>query len=201
MKINEVGMGKDVIIEVSKGTNILQFESKSMEIVQDDLLIECVRYNNKVVNLASKNVVVSVTVDENPLPVKFSDVDMSVVKKDGELYHRVRTAKDGREVNRRESFRVFIGEPGLAQINENTKTRDVLVKDISTTGFAIVSDDDLDINTNIRLSFIDKGTQIILQGCVVRKEYRNNRVIYGCKLVKAPKGLGNYLARKQRKHF
>ena len=54
MKINEVGMGKDVIIEVSKGTNILKFESKSMEIVQDDLLIECVRYNNKVVNLASK---------------------------------------------------------------------------------------------------------------------------------------------------
>lgn len=81
MKINEVGMGKDVIIEVSKGTNILKFESKSMEIVQDDLLIECIRYNNKVVNLSSKNVVVSVTVDENPLPVKFSDVDMSVVKK------------------------------------------------------------------------------------------------------------------------
>lgn len=189
----------NVIITVSRGTDVLTFASKTVELVEDKMLIEAVRHNEKVLSFNSKGVVVSAQIDSDPLPVKFIDIVIDTIRYKDEIYHRINTNKKGIEVNRRDNFRVFIGEEGVAQMDEHKSGRDVLVKDVSLTGFSIITRDDLDvIGAQIRLSYRDNNSTIVLSGEVVRKAgLEDGRFLYGCKITKEPIGLSSYLNRKQ----
>lgn len=199
MRLNEVKPGTPVKIEIIQGKKKLEFDSQAVNVVNNNLLIDCIRYQNAVLNLNAKNVQINLIAFMLPLPIQFTNVKIELFHQGEKMYHCVAAPYQGRKMNRRNSFRVFIGESGIIQVGENKRTQDILVKDISETGFAIMSERDLNAdNANVRLEYKDKGTTIILQGKVVRKEkVLKNNFLYGCRLEKNPKGLGSYLAKKQ----
>lgn len=202
MKLSEVKPKLPVKIEIIQGKKKLEFASQTIDILNNrHLLIECIRYKNTILNLKTDNVQINLTVFMLPLPIQFTNVKIDLFHQGEKIYHCVTAPYQGRKINRRNSFRVFIGEQGMVQIGENKRSQDIMVKDISEEGFAIVSERDLHAdNAKVRLEYKDKGTTIILQGKVVRKEkVLKNNFLYGCKLEKNPKGLGNYLAKKQQK--
>lgn len=199
MLVSEIESDKTVTIEVIQKSNKITFESKSVQVLDDALLIESVKHDNQVVNMKSDNISISVTVNVEPLPVQFSDVDIDTVLYHDEVYHLVKSQFHGKQVNRRENYRVYIGVDGSAQIEGYDANQDVIVKDVSIGGFALITDVDIDAEgATVRLYYLDEGTKIVLNGKIVRKEQmEKNRYLYGCELLNVPNGLGKYLNDKQ----
>ncbi|MDF2906793.1 MAG: hypothetical protein K0R34_2114 [Herbinix sp.] len=100
------------------------------------------------------------------------------------VYH-VSSDEDITRSNRREAYRLFVGE--LVKITvetENGKKRSVegILKNISVTGMSIVLKQDFDINTSMRILYDFEGLSFYLQGKVIRKEKMNGyrAFSYGC---------------------
>lgn len=199
MLITELERETSVTIDIMQGTDKLTFETKVVAPISNGVLIESLKHGDRVLNVSFKGLVILLTANLEPLPIRFSEVQLETVQYKGEIYHLAKAKREGVEVNRRENFRVYIGEDGMAQINEHKKGREVLVKDVSISGFAIVAKDDLEADdAKVRLSYKDKESRIILQGQVVRKELIDeSKILYGCKLEKTPDGLAKYLNQKQ----
>ncbi|MBR5577819.1 MAG: PilZ domain-containing protein [Lachnospiraceae bacterium] len=105
---------------------------------------------------------------------------------------------DGIKTNRRDSFRVFIGV--YARTNRDGMTS-VMVKDISHSGFALVSRkpvEGISRGEAIVATFDDYTFHIRLEGVLVRIEERDGQYIYGFKSVVFCPQLPQYLAFKQR---
>lgn len=199
MLVSEIESNKSVTIEVIQQSNKITFESKSVEVLDNALLIESIKHNNQVVNMKGDNISISVTVNIEPLPVKFCDVDIDTVLYHDEVFHLVKSQFPGKQVNRRENYRVYIGIDGCAQIDGQDVNQDVIVKDVSIGGFALITDVDIDVEgATVHLYYMDDGTKIVLNGQIVRKEQMDeNRYLYGCELLNVPNGLGKYLNDKQ----
>lgn len=199
MLVSEIESNKSVTIEVIQQSNKITFESKSVEVLDNALLIESIKHNNQVVNMKGDNISISVTVNIEPLPVKFSDVDIDTVLYHDEVFHLVKSQFPGKQVNRRENYRVYIGIDGCAQIDGQDMNQDVIVKDVSIGGFAFITDVDIDVEgATVHLYYMDDGTKIVLNGQIVRKEQMDEkRYLYGCELLNVPNGLGKYLNDKQ----
>lgn len=199
MLITELERETSVTIDIMQGTDKLTFETKVFSAISNGVLLESLKYGNRVLNVSFKGLVIFMTANLEPLPVQFAQIELETVQYKGEVYHLARATQEGQVVNRRENFRVYIGEDGMAQIDEHEKDREVLVKDVSISGFAIVAKDDLEADdAKVRLSYKDKESRIILQGQVVRKELIDeSKILYGCKLEKTPDGLARYLNQKQ----
>lgn len=199
MLITELEGDTAVVIDIVQGKDKLTFETKVVSAISNGVLLESLKYKDRVLNVSFKGLVIFLTANLEPLPFRFSEVQLETVQYKGEIYHLAKTVHEGKPVNRRENFRVYIGEDGMAQINEHKKDREVLVKDVSISGFAIVAKDDLEADdAKVRLTYSDKDSRIILHGNVVRKEIIDeSKILYGCKLEETPQGLAKYLNQKQ----
>ena len=103
-------------------------------------------------------------------------------------------------MNRRESFRLFLGLGAVVQIGSNKKAVNVILKDISENGFSFVEIEDIDAeNLPVRLVFNDMKTGISLIGNIVRKvTVGEKKIIYGCTLTSCNIDVARYINEKQR---
>lgn len=202
MKIFEVSNDCNVTIELSRDFKMVELTSQVVKILEDGILIKVLTFQDRILNLDFSKFIISIIVEDKPLPLKFFDVKITLCKIDNEYFHKVVSNKDGKTINRRENFRVFIGEEGLLYVKDNKIGKEVIIKDVSMGGFAIISTTEIDLlNEKVRIEYEDNQTKVILQGIVVRQyKITDNKIIYGCQLTKEPKGLNNYINRKQLKH-
>ena len=108
---------------------------------------------------------------------------------------------EGTKSNRRNSFRVSVATLGWLNI-AGQKPRQVTVKDVSMTGFAITDrkkELNLSMGTRLSLSFDDITFQLNLDGKVVRIEEHENYVVYGMVILNVCNDLPIYISAKQRK--
>ena len=56
MRLNEVKPGTPIKIEIIQGKKKLEFDSQAVAVMDNNLLINCIRYQNAVLNLNVKNV-------------------------------------------------------------------------------------------------------------------------------------------------
>lgn len=121
------------------------------------------------------------------------------------VYHKnayiLQITSDGIKSNRRNSYRVPVSILGwMNQINK--KPIQVMIKDVSITGFAITDrKKELDISYGERVSitFEDLIFKIDLDGQVVRIEEHDGYIIYGFMILNICKDLPVYINQKQRK--
>ena len=83
--------------------------------------------------------------------------------------------------------------------SRGSATINVLVKDVSETGVAFITEEDLSIGRVFRLKLKDNNRLINLSGVIVRREYLEHlgSFLYGCKFNEYNAILGGYIARKQ----
>lgn len=108
---------------------------------------------------------------------------------------------DGVKSNRRNSFRVSVATMGWLNV-ATQKPRQVMVKDVSMTGFAITDrkkELNLEMGTRLSLSFDDIMYQLHLDGKVVRIEKHEDYVVYGMVILNVCNDLPLYISAKQRK--
>lgn len=130
-------------------------------------------------------------------------VTLPLVKIKGNTYYRLTLEGEAKPYNRRGSFRVYVGETMAITVFQSSGPQpfNVLVRDISETGFGFVSKEEYEISRTIRLSIplTDRKT-LVLSATIVRRDYNEEKGTYnyGCKFVEPNSYLSSYLMTKQR---
>lgn len=117
-------------------------------------------------------------------------------------YYILQVTSDGIKSNRRNSYRVPVSILGwMNQVGK--KPCQVMIKDVSITGFAITDrkkELHLSCGNRLSISFDDLLFHISLDGQVVRIEEHDDYIIYGFIILNVCKDLPAYINQKQRKN-
>lgn len=203
MLLFEIPVDNKLIIELTINGQRYEFPSKVIKKGKQDIYAEPIRINGKVLSFnTSENIFVSlIMVRDGKSPMVWKGVAInSAYEKEGTLY-RITASGEGFEVNRRGAFRLFVGISGVAQMGINKKAVDVIVKDVSESGFSFVSTEDIDnvINMPVRMVFNDFNQTYSLMGIIVRKVIiAEAKILYGCQLSVNNTNLEHYINQKQR---
>jgi len=178
----------------------MSFNSEILFLHNDSIFINPIIVNERTIGINDKcriNLIVKI---EGKVFL-WENVEIKLVRYDGNIYHRISIQGEGKPYNRREAYRMYIGEDMPVYINTATGPYliNVLVKDISETGVGFITNEDLDIDRMIRLKIKDFNNIIALTGVIVRKEYlpHLDSYLYGCKFNEKNDKLGKFIARKQ----
>ena len=186
MRLAELPVGTGILFDVSIQKQELEFPSEVVEVHDNFILTKPVMSKGKVVGLGGEGVSVSLTYSRNDkAPIVWKGVGCSVVKTKGRVLYKVIASGAGFEVNRREAFRLFVGLEGIARVGTNRRAMDVILKDLSDTGFAFVVDHEIEDATglSVRLVFKDFDRNYDLTGFIVRLvKVEEEKYVYGCRM-------------------
>ena len=165
----------------------MNYEITIAERFDSSVLVEGIRNEEgKLLDFSSPNLFIDlILVVEGDKPLIWKHVKVRCVTFKKKVYHQILSDRDCMALNRREAARVYAGAGGTAQIGEHKAGLEIIVKDVSYTGFSIVAEKDIEdvIDKNVRLVFDDEHLHLDLRGFVVRKEeLLNGKFLYGCQL-------------------
>lgn len=143
---------------------------------------------------------------------KWEHVKPGLARLDGETVHTFSSKEKGQVYNRRDSFRVPIGENLLmyrvftkkneeGETEETLKPFEGLLVDLSVSGAGFYTDQELDIDAVMGFDMPTHMGIMTCRGKIVRradvydKPFRN---FYGCEFIKTRKELERYLFERQR---
>ncbi len=204
MKINEIEEGTIVTLIVLVGEKTLNLNSTCVGTKGKDLLVAALRVDGKVVNLGVGDVKVSLMVErDDQKPIMWADCEVKMIVAKSNVLIRLSSKNDGKEVNRRGNFRLSIGGAAKGRIGRNKEALQMILRDVSYSGFAVVLDEKtkFDIGTPIRVVHKDEelNTILDLRGKIVRTDELNGRQLLGCQLDLPSATLGKYIGEKQQK--
>lgn len=204
MLLQDIPEDNNLVIELSMNGQKYEFPSKVIRKVNQSVLVEPIRINGKILSFNSSGGGIMVSVymirDSKP-PMLWKGVAVNSIREDNGTFYKITANGEGFEVNRRGAFRLFIGISRVAQLGTNRKAVDVIVKDVSESGFSFVGMEDMDnvINMPVRLVFADFNQNYSLMGIIVRKVViGENKIVYGCRLGVRNANLEQYISQKQR---
>ncbi len=200
MKTGEMSIGASIELDVRLNGKCINFKSTIAYIMNDSVLVHGIKVDNQTVGFSENCMVNFMYKDDGKLYI-WDNVRISLVRFDSEVYHKIDVFGDGKPHNRREAYRLYIGENMPLYINtvSGPSAIDVLIKDLSESGVAFVTKEDLDIDRTFRLKIRDNKYIISLSGIIVRKEELSHlkAFLYGCKFNEKNNLLPKYIARKQ----
>lgn len=200
LRIDEISKEGSIELEVKYNGNTASFFSEIVLVRENSVLITSIKVNEHTVGFSDKCTINFLYKFDGRLYI-WENVSVKLVRYDGAIYHKVDMVGEGKPYNRRDSYRMYIGEDMPLYINSPSGPTaiTVLVKDISETGVAFISKEDININRTIRLKLKDHNMLISLSGVIVRKEYLEHldSFVYGCKFNEKNNRLGKYIARRQ----
>lgn len=200
MQIKDLPIGAEIELEVKYNGQCVNFSSQIVDVIENSVLIKPIIVEDKTLGFADSNQVNFIYIFDDKVYV-WNHIDVILVKYNGTMYHKADLSGDGIPYNRRNSYRMYIGEDMPLHINTSrgSSTINVLVKDVSETGVAFISEEDLSIGRVFRLKLKDNNRLINLSGVIVRREYLEHlgSFLYGCKFNEYNAVLGGYIVRKQ----
>lgn len=205
MKITELKPEDEIIFEITFGSETHEFKSKVLEIKSDFIVATPIRAEGKVLSFSSASVPTNLVYKRpEKAPIVWKQVAITVVSYKKNTVYKIMQSMEGREVNRRGSYRLYVGVEGVVQLGANRKAVDVIVKDISEGGFAFICNEnieDIDRGT-VHLVFRDNDKNIGINGIIVRKiELGSNRFLYGCIINLKTPLVAQYINQKQRERI
>lgn len=192
-------------IEVYYMRQKLEYDVQIVKEAEGGLLIQPIMNEGRMMNfMSSKLRILVMYYIKGDKPILWSHCQIKSVMYKGNPYHYILTNHLGISWNRRNDFRLFIGDSGVAQLGENHVALKVNIRDVSSSGFSIVSPRDVagaNEHCRVHLVFRDvkNDKQFSLFGRVVRKEeLEDGTVMFGCQLDKYNASLSRYIAKRQR---
>jgi hypothetical protein len=212
MKLCDLPIDQELTVIVMIGEQKMEFPSSLQAANQRKklALLAPIMKEGRILNFNGKGITTSILVQlPESKPMIFHNIILNTMKKnDGGLCYSVQCTCEGVEVNRRGAFRCPIGLRSLMRIGLDKETHDIIIRDVSLTGFSFVFIDleeatdigkGIHIVLNDYLENSDENFSFQLYGNVVRiEEVENGKTIYGCKLAEKVRGLDMYIAKKER---
>lgn len=210
MQIDDLTAGLSLSFIIHLNNEELQFESRILEVYsrRHTLLAEGVFTDDKIISFRGKGLLVDLLVTlPDDKPQLFKNVTTNVVKRaDGTLCYNVFSIAGSKTYNRRQSYRCYIGIETAIQCGLNRSAHDVIIKDISYNGFAVVSREDLELGVNQTVHAVlndhleetAENFNFHLYGLVARvQELENGLFLYGCRAQQSGSRAGT-IYRKER---
>ncbi|MBR2408458.1 MAG: PilZ domain-containing protein [Lachnospiraceae bacterium] len=202
MTILDLDEQHPVTLVVTVGLKSKDLATNIVEVHADHVLLKPILVDGRTVGFGD-----TCTIDflylQDQVVYAWHSVSLPLVKIKGSTYYRVALVGEARPYNRRGSFRVYIGETMNITVFQSSGPQpfNVLVRDISETGFGFVSKEEYEISRTIRLSIplTDRKT-LVLSATIVRRDFNEEKGTYnyGCKFVEPNSYLSSYLMTKQR---
>lgn len=205
MKVVEIKPKEAIIFEVVVGGKPYEFQSSVIGEAEGALITEPIRMQDKVVSFESNNISINLIYkrkDGAPMVWRRVLVETSTYKR--QTVYKVVCKEDGKPENRRDSYRLTINRQSIAQLGINTKGMEVIIHDISESGFSIITNQYIE-NINgilVHTMFEDGDYKFSLLGTIVRKvKYKEGFYLYGCRLNRQVNTLSKYITEMQRKEI
>lgn len=206
MKLYELQDDSRVDIVVSKeGTNPIEYSANVLFQKQHILFLEPIKIDDKIIDFDDKELRINITyVPKDEMPFIWYGCTLKFIMFENVPYHILYCANEGKHINRRNTYRQFVGENAVLQLAANKKAIDVIVRDVSVTGLSFVTFSEYEISDFglFHLQYVDHEINLNLQisGHVVRKiEGEHGKFIFGCMIAESNFNLGKYISFKQTK--
>lgn len=209
MKIQEIPEDSRINITVTREDTSAAFSSTIAHSFSDCIFVEPFMYEDNLIAFDTPGIIIEMVVTrEGEVPYVWKSVQITKEVYENKVYHCIKAGTIGVKLNRRNAFRVFIGENGSAMEVPGNARLDVLVKDISSTGIGILIDDslrcDLDVGKHVQVMFSDSviSANFNVTARVVRivPVEDKNQHLYGCQFSKHYPQIDRYCAAKQIKN-
>lgn len=196
IKLSSLEVGSPVTLNVSNEDNHICMDATIKQVLRDDLALLTIHFKeDQILNFDNCNVQVEYCPGN----------DIPFIWKVGQIiYHQseyiLKVYTDGTKKNRRECFRVGVGRMARMK-SQSGSSLEVMVKDVSLSGFAITDRKDelkFQQGEKVSISFEDLGHELNLVGRLVRIEQRDQMTIYGFETCNLCKDLPSYVSCKQR---
>lgn len=204
MRLIDLAENVKLQIEVSyKGTKIY-YETQVKFTAFNGVFIDPIKQDEKMLEFNSGNLMINVTAEiDGSQPIIWRECEVKGVKYKNQVYHMITAKRGGLAINRRGRFRIDMGYTGTARVGSDKGALNVVVHDLSSSGFSFTTEKDIEgyENQYVQLIFIDTSNDahLNLVGVIVRKQdWNNNRYLYGCKFNKINNMVEYYIAKKQR---
>ena len=203
MEIYELTDAHKMSITVSNARTDISLSSNIVYVEDNKLYVEPFVYEGAILNFDSTNVTISmIAYEEEKSPYLWQVIYITREVRDNRTYHVITSNMSGVKINRRENFRLFLGIEATARIMGGP-VFGVIIKDISSTGFAILVDMNSPIkihkNDIMQIEFSDKAfeEEFVLSGRVVRMDKTDKYFLYGCRMTTTNPAVDKYIANKQ----
>lgn len=202
MTILDLDEGHQVTLCITLGIKSRDLSTTIAEIHSDYVLLHPILIDGRTVGFGN-----TCTIDflyvQDQVVYAWHGVDLPLVKTKKGTFYKVVLENEAKPYNRRASFRVYIGETMAITIFQSSgpQSFNVLIRDISETGFGFVSKEEYDIGRTLRLSIpLTERKTLVLSSTIVRREFIEEKgsYSYGCKFIEPNAYLSNYLMAKQR---
>lgn len=211
MQIKEMQIGKTIEIHVERDGYHYRFVSKVEAVSSDSVAVSRIAAKDRNFHFEEEDTITLIYRGGERM-WKWESVKGGLAMLDGAAVHTFSSRKEGIIYNRRESFRVPMGEKILMRgivkeegENEETAEREIkfeaLLSDLSVTGAGLYTNTPLDIDTEITFEIPDGTGELNCRGVLVRKSEvydKPFRHFYGCSFTVVKKGLDRYLFERQR---
>lgn len=203
MEIYELTTAHKMSITIANARTNISLNSNIVFVEDNKLYVEPFVYQGAILNFDSTNVSISmIAYEEEKSPYLWQIVHIVKEVRDNTTYHVISSNLSGVKINRRENFRLFLGIDATATLMGGRPIQ-VIVKDISSSGFAVLVDmnNPISVHKNdiMQLEFSDKAFEedFVLHGRVVRMDKTDKYLLYGCRLVSENPAIDKYIANKQ----
>lgn len=201
MIATELQLNHSVEIEVAINGKITTLLSSIKNIINNTILLTPIFIGGKMVGFPPEYEV-SFIYMESEVVYCWKNVSIKAVRYQGQIYHCVNLTTTAEIWNRRNAFRVYIGEKMnlISFGNNGPTTHEVFIKDISETGMAFISSEPFFVKHTVRLKLkIFSGQIIQLSAQIVRTQptETEGEVLYGCRLLERSPLLSKHLVKLQ----
>lgn len=201
MTAAELQLEHSVELEIMMNGKKTTLLSAVEQIVGTTVLLTPIQIGGKVVGFPPTCMVNLLYVGENQV-FSWKNVKIKAVRYEKKIYHSAELIGDAEVLNRRGSYRVYIGEQMTltAFSAQGPKNYPVHLKDISESGMAYFSKEEFDVGRTVRLHLaIKKGVELQLSAQIIRIQEFENRQdrLYGCKFIEKNNRLVGYLMHLQ----
>lgn len=224
MKMAELKLGKAVQITVIRQEYKLHLVSKIEAVYDDHFAVTLIEGNGRKFVFKETDEITVIYKEENRL-YKFTKLKGAIEQLDGDYVHTFYGPKEGVSFNRRNAYRVFLGEEGMfswtasgheevlhayrdrmheAEGQNLTKGCVCMIKDISENGACICTNEGLNVSDYIGFELMTEMGKIRCIGKIVRASsnregiYRN---IYGVKFTEVSSIITKYVFAVQRQQL
>lgn len=209
MKLSELEDGVTVTFELHIADKKFEFPSTLVFRKRGKAYFTPIRVQNKILNVQGENTKVNmVYAVEGDRPIMWLDAPISGEAYKKEVFYTIDLESVGKRVNRRGAYRQYIGQGVFARIGAGTPEIQVVLKDISNTGFAFIYREEIENYQRsmvlVQYEYRDEveSFNLTLSGRVVRKQQlEDGRFLYGCVLVKKNDLISKFVTYKQKEQL
>ncbi len=145
---------------------------------------------------------------ENSKPVMWKEIDIKEEVYKKKVFYTMDSDTKGKYFNRRGAYRQYVGAPVFAKVGGKKTDIQVILKDVSSTGFSFIYREDIGEpnSTLVLMNYLYRDDNamfdLTLSGKVVRKQQtEDGRWLYGCVLVKKNELISKFVNYKQKEQL